>query len=445
MPNLFNLLTNAKNKIKNTGANLFGRLTDSGEAPVIESVQLDDKGNIDSAKALEIELNSKPLTLAEKLTGRRQEADIQKINPETGKGELVTVVNNRPGLFDDISAGYRENRSTPIAQGNFLQNTTPDGRNKGFGYRLGEAFGTAGRLLESPLGRSLLVGGIVGATGGNALEALTYGASTGMNNQANRMRDAVYRNELLSQAQENLNNRTDLTDNEKAAQLANISDQINNYRGYMDSTTYRNMLEGQQLRDNAAYRKMYFDTQQANQEAEREWRRYQAERQQRQEEIDNQIKWAQLRQQAQDRAADREITLRGQDLNYEARQNAARNKRDNKDLADVEKQINNFTSTFRNLPNKFESYTLGNLRTMTGTNTAAEANFNSQRSLLFNQIARNLGGEKGVLSDQDVQRIDNALPKLTDSYEQKKAKMQAVYDLLNIKKGQAANDPLGIR
>lgn len=339
MPNLFDLLTNAKNKIKNTGANLFGRLTDSGEAPVIESVQLDDKGNIDSAKALEIELNSKPLTLAEKLTGRRQEADIQKINPETGKGELVTVVNNRPGLFDDISAGYRENRSTPIAQGNFLQNTTPDGRNKGFGYRLGEAFGTAGRLLESPLGRSLLVGGIVGATGGNALEALTYGASTGMNNQANRMRDAVYRNELLSQAQENLNNRTDLTDNEKAAQLANISDQINNYRGYMDSTTYRNMLEGQQLRDNAAYRKMYFDTQQANQEAEREWRRYQAERQQRQEEIDNQIEWAKLRQQAQDNAADREVTIHGQKLNFAAKQDAAAEKRE-RNLQNIQANFN---------------------------------------------------------------------------------------------------------
>lgn len=374
MPNLFNLLTNAKNKIRNTGANLFGRLTDSGEAPVIESVQLDDRGNIDSAKALEIELNSKPLTLAEKLTGRRQEADIQKINPETGKGELVTVVNNRPGLFDDISAGYRENRSTPIAQGNFLQNTTPDGRNKGFGYRLGEAFGTAGRLLESPLGRSLLVGGIVGATGGNALEALTYGASTGMNNQANRMRDAVYRNELLSQAQENLNNRTDLTDDEKAAQLANISDQINNYRGYMDSTTYRNMLEGQQLRDNAAYRKMYFDTQQANQEAEREWRRYQAERQQRQEEIDNQIEWTKLRQQAQDNAADREVTLRGQDLNYAAKQDAVEEKRENTlkevraslNMIDIiNQQIDKFPKAtglqvgFNPLANKMASYKRG--------------------------------------------------------------------------------------
>ena len=77
---------------------------------------------------------------------------------------------------------------------------------------------------------------------------------------------------------------------------------------------------------------------------------------------------------------------------------------------------------------------------MTGTNTTAEANFNSQRSLLFNQIARTLGGEKGVLSDQDIQRIDNALPKLTDSYSQKMAKMKAVYDLLDIKKGQSITE-----
>lgn len=72
---------------------------------------------------------------------------------------------------------------------------------------------------------------------------------------------------------------------------------------------------------------------------------------------------------------------------------------------------------------------------MTGTQTTKEANFNAQRTLLFNQIARKLGGEKGVLSDQDMKRIELALPTLTDSYDQKIAKMRAVDDLLNIKKG----------
>jgi hypothetical protein len=50
---------------------------------------------------------------------------------------------------------------------------------------------------------------------------------------------------------------------------------------------------------------------------------------------------------------------------------------------------------------------------------------------LFNKIARDLGGEKGVLSDQDIARIKEALPNLSDSYAQKQAKMKAVYDLLN--------------
>ena len=77
------------------------------------------------------------------------------------------------------------------------------------------------------------------------------------------------------------------------------------------------------------------------------------------------------------------------------------------------------------------------------TLTDDEANFNAQRTLLFNQIARKLGGEKGVLSDKDIQRVEAALPKLTDTYEQKMAKMNAVYDLLSIKRGsanQAANN-----
>lgn len=432
MANLFELLTN----IKNAGTNLFDR----GNSPQLKGIQLNNDGKIDEAKSLALELDTKPLTLSDRLFGRKLEADTQKINPKTGKGSLVTVTRERPGLFDDISAGYRENRSTPIAQENFMETVTPDGRRKGWAYRIGEGLGSLARIGESPLGRSLLVGGVVGATGGNPLEMLTYGATTGMLNQANRMRDRVYRNELISNTQENLNNRTDLTPDERQTQLANISDQINNYRGYIDSNTYRNMLQGQQLRDNAAYRKMYFDTQQANQEAEREWRRLQSERELRQQERENRYKEQELALRANGQYQD--YNLARQKLALDA---IKAKESTNNDLANVEKQINNFTSTFRNLPNKFESYTLGNLRTMTGTNTTAEANFNSQRSLLFNQIARNLGGEKGVLSDQDIQRIDNALPKLTDSYEQKMAKMQAVYDLLNIKKGQYTKDPLGIR
>jgi hypothetical protein len=83
------------------------------------------------------------------------------------------------------------------------------------------------------------------------------------------------------------------------------------------------------------------------------------------------------------------------------------------------------------MPNKLESNTFGRLRAATGFQTKEEANFDSQRTLLFNKIARDLGGEKGVLSDQDIKRIEKSLPSYTDSAVQKQAKMQAIYDLLN--------------
>jgi hypothetical protein len=123
------------------------------------------------------------------------------------------------------------------------------------------------------------------------------------------------------------------------------------------------------------------------------------------------------------------------------------------DLNAVSNQLKRFEDTFANMPNKLESNTLGRLRNMTGLETEQEANFNSQRTLLFNKIARDLGGEKGVLSDQDIKRIEGALPSYTDSLEQKNAKMSAIYDLLNdrlsveggsIGEQSASNDPLGI-
>ena len=114
-------------------------------------------------------------------------------------------------------------------------------------------------------------------------------------------------------------------------------------------------------------------------------------------------------------------------------------------LQAVNSQLKRFEESFKNMPNKLESNTLGRLRAATGFQTENEANFNSQRQLLFNKIARDLGGEKGVLSDQDIKRIEGALPSYTDSYAQKQAKMQAIYDLLNdrlsVEGGSLYNNP----
>ena len=64
-------------------------------------------------------------------------------------------------------------------------------------------------------------------------------------------------------------------------------------------------------------------------------------------------------------------------------------------------------------------------------NNADEAAFDAQRGMLFSNIARTLGGEKGVLSDQDIKRIEKTIPSLGDSPEQRAAKIQIIKDTID--------------
>lgn len=282
--------------------------------------------------------------------------------------------------------GFQENRTTPFA----VENLEPN--NKGWNFKFGEAAGTAargigklgegvgtglkavGRGLDTPWGRAALVGGIVGLTGGNPLQMLTYGTTTGMMNQANRTKDQMYRREL-----------------------AKYGVDTSGIGGYIGDDTFNKYLQSKQLQDNAEWRRANLEAQQAQQRALESYRNQQI-------------------------AIDRE------------RLNQLGKKEQNGNLNNlnaVSAQLQRFEDTFKNMPNKLESNTFGRLRAATGFQTKNEANFNSQRQLLFNKIARDLGGEKGVLSDQDIKRIEGALPSYTDSYEQKQAKMAAIYDLLN--------------
>ena len=102
----------------------------------------------------------------------------------------------------------------------------------------------------------------------------------------------------------------------------------------------------------------------------------------------------------------------------------------------VQSQMDRFTNSFKDVrPTKLGALMAGEVAKH-GLGNTAEANFNAQRTLLFNKIARELGGEKGVLSDQDIKRIEASLPALSDSLPQKKAKMQAIYNLLDDRKSQ---------
>lgn len=307
------------------------------------------------------------------------------------------------GLLPDIVAGYNENRNTPIGLNNFGDNQLSDGRNKGFAYRMGEALGSTARIADSPVGRGLLMAGVVGATGGGALPALAYGGMAGVGNQGYRMRDKFYRQQLADEG-------------------VNTSD----IRGYLDDDIYKNMLTMKQLRDNAEYRNAYLAGQQEQNKIANQFRRDQLERQARQDQLNNYFQgqriaqgWANL----SDKQKAREMAL-------QAKQNADT-------YGDIQSQLDNFQKTFKTVNNPYRYRVFGGASEKLNTLSNEEANFNAQRTLLFNQIARKLGGEKGVLSDKDIARVEAALPKLTDTYEQKLAKMDALYALLDIKRGSA--------
>lgn len=103
------------------------------------------------------------------------------------------------------------------------------------------------------------------------------------------------------------------------------------------------------------------------------------------------------------------------------------------ELQAISDQLNNFESMFKIMPSKLNAMTAGKIRQKFDIQTAGESEFNTRSTLLFNTIARTLGGEKGVLSDQDIQRVKEGMPQITDSLAQKRAKMKAINDLLEIR------------
>jgi hypothetical protein len=185
--------------------------------------------------------------------------------------------------------------------------------------------------------------------------------------------------------------------------------------GYVGDDTFNKIYQSKQLQDNAEYRNALLAGQRKDQEMAIQQRQ------------------AELKQRALSEAADRALKARGLDIQEQKLLEGNKSNTNIGNLQAVNSQLKRFEESFKNMPNKIESNTLGRLRAATGFQTENEANFNSQRQLLFNKIARDLGGEKGVLSDQDIKRIEGALPSYTDSMAQKQAKMQAIYDLLNVR------------
>lgn len=480
---LFNWLKNANNKIENSnlvhtlqgnGSNKLAQIL--GDNPQMLS-SINDLGFNNKKKNIVLpylqideneQLIDKPLphkfSLNERLLGKEELHNPQStyIDNENENIKISSGVNASPrqgGLLRDIAGGFNENMHNNFQLDNLNDKIADNGSNKGIAFRIGEGLGTAAKFANSPLGRMGITAAAIGAFGGSPLEMAAYGAKAGVGNQQNVMRDKLYRKSLSNMGL----NTSDVNGyiDDKTYQNYALSSYRNNslalrsaIAGASDNTKRANLImqglnNGSISPEEAKYHMLNYgigfeDLQKSNATRNADVNQYLAPH----------------KANAYDTGAMGTIMNANTNLarlNEQQQQNEFNNamkvaefnekiKNSNNEYGDIEKQLDNFRSTFKDMPSKQESYTFGALRNLTGTQTEKEANFNAQRTLLFNQIARKLGGEKGVLSDFDIKRIEAALPNLTDSYKQKEAKIKAVYDLLDIKKGKTDfNDPLGIR
>ena len=473
---LWDFLTNIGNNISNKGSQLFQNMTNSnqsgGAAPLMAGLQLDMNGdiqqvntppeNFDVGNKLgdRIKHGVKNFNLSDALLGKSAAPTDYTQNTTDENGMLNAGISENPrrgGLINDITAGARENFNNSFRGENWLDNQTSDGRQKGFAYRLGEGLGSLGRFMESPAGRSLLTAGLVGATGGSGLEALAYGGQAGLINQNARSADTLYRNQLK--------NNYGMTDEE-----------LNNIRGYVNRNDF-NTLASNIYKNNALnVRQAIADAKDKRTAQNLIFRAHNngqlsdSEAQLQLQAVDfkfsdtkdgkPQLKTSNSTKNADINAellpykkyalqtapqiamgnlavAQGRLGLMGDEFAYKV----AKDEYDRThpkaatDLANslnsIKNQLDRFSNTFDNVDNPYRYRVAGGVSNFLNTLSEDESNFNSQASLLLNKIARDLGGEKGVLSDQDIQRIKESMPTLKDTKKQKKAKMKAIYALLD--------------
>ena len=174
-------------------ANLLRRNKNEEELPYITPIQLDESGKIDPVKSANLELrlkqDSTPLTTNDRLFGRDMTQDYQTINPKTGQAQMATLTNHKPGFFEDLASGYRENAT----QGFNINNLAPV-ENKGLATRLGEGLGTLARFYDKPIGRMAVATGLSMLTG--ETNPLNEGVKAYVGRQNNMTQDKVYRNQL---------------------------------------------------------------------------------------------------------------------------------------------------------------------------------------------------------------------------------------------------------
>ena len=209
--------------------------------PIISLVQANEQGGLetDPLKMAQAELSLKqagtPLTVKDRLLGRQMTQDYQTVNPDTNATEMTTLANYKPGFFNDLASGYRENAT----QGFDFNNLAP--QRKGLATRIGEGLGTLARFYDKPIGRMAVATGLSMLT--DEANPLDEGVKAYVGRQTNMTRDNVYRNQLkqMGMSEDEVNAIPGIITDDifKNYTLANYRNNMTNYRNLkLDKDTY---------------------------------------------------------------------------------------------------------------------------------------------------------------------------------------------------------------
>lgn len=211
--------------------------------PMLPLVQVNEQVGLetDPLKMAQAELGLKqastPLSLGDKLFGREMTQDYQTVNPDTNETEMTTISNYRPGFFNDLASGYREN----VTQGFDVNNLAP--QNKSWATRIGEGLGTLARFYNKPIGRMAVATGLSMLT--DEANPLGEGVKAYVGRQTNMTRDKAYRQGLINMGVD--------------------ESQVNAIPGIMTDDIYKNLVAAKQAEIMANYRNDMLENTQENQ------------------------------------------------------------------------------------------------------------------------------------------------------------------------------------
>ena len=209
--------------------------------PMIPLVQVNEQGGLqqDPLAMAQAQLAQKqastPRTLGDRLFGREMTQDYQTVNPDTNETEMTTLTNYRPGFFNDLASGYRENAT----QGFNVNNLAPV-ENKGLATRIGEGLGTLARFYDKPIGRMAVATGLSMLT--DEANPLGEGVKAYVGRQTNMTRDKAYRQSLINMGVDEA--------------------QVNAIPGIMSDDIYKNLINALNTQEMRKYREAYLTNQQ---------------------------------------------------------------------------------------------------------------------------------------------------------------------------------------